>query len=215
MKRRIQWEDVDKKLPTAWLEECVSHLRGGGIAILPTETGYMMAVDGLNEVALDFLYETKGRPEGRATHLAVSSLEAANRVSKLGERGMLWFEKFSPGPLTVISKAKSIVPAQILGPEGTIGVRFPDHEGTLAILDRLDSSLTATSANYAGAPHELKLERILEQFPESTWKQWFILQHDSRKYTMPSTMVLDGHTDFQLLRKGPISRSQLMKALKD
>ena len=215
MNQCIQWEETGTSLPQDWLSSCVAHLKYGGIAILPTETGYMMAVDGLNEEALDFLYETKGRPEGRATHFAVHSIEVAASVAHLGEQGARWMRTFSPGPLSVISAASDIVPRQILGPNETIGVRIPDHEGTLQVLGALKSPLTATSANYAGAPHEVELDLILQQFPEGVPKNWFILKHDSRKYGIPSTMVLDQGDKFKVLREGPISELRLADALKD
>ena len=215
MNQCIQWEETGKSLPQDWLSSCVAHLKYGGVAILPTETGYMMAVDGLNEEALEFLYETKGRPEGRATHLAVHSIELAASVAHLGVQGSRWMRAFSPGPLSVISAASDIVPRQILGPNETIGVRIPDHAGTLQILGAMKSPLTATSANYAGAPHEIELDLILQQFPEEVRKSWFILKHDNRKYGIPSTMVIDEGDTFRVLREGPIPESKLVDVLKD
>ena len=60
-------------------------------------------------------------------------------------------EQCWPGPLTLIFKAKSGVPAFLLSAEGTIAVRIPKHAGLLDVLTHFDA-LFSTSANKSGAP---------------------------------------------------------------
>ena len=47
----------------------------GGLAVLPTETGYMLAADAISEAAIDAVYTAKGRPQAKPIHVAVTSLE--------------------------------------------------------------------------------------------------------------------------------------------
>jgi L-threonylcarbamoyladenylate synthase len=196
-----------------WLGACVEHLREGGIAILPTETGYMMAVHGLNKGALDHLYVSKGRPSGRATHLAVDSVERGQEVISLSLTGETLLKRFSPGPLTVIGSAMGHVPKEILGQHESLGIRIPDHPLTLEVLRRFGAPLTATSANMAGQVHEVELERILEQFSPDAVEKWFLLEDDHRAYEIPSTMILQEGESFKVLREGSISEEELHKAL--
>jgi len=173
----------------------------------------MMAVHGLNQGALDHLYVSKGRPSGRATHLAVHSVERGREVISLSVAGELLLERFSPGPLTVIGPAKAHVPKEILGPGESLGIRVPDHPMTLEVLRRLGAPLTATSANMAGQVHEVKLELILEQFDPDTVEKWFLLEDDLRPYEIPSTMILQEGQSFKVLREGPIREEELRKVL--
>src|SRR6201999_4405615 len=49
------------------------------------------------------------------------------------------FEKLinicSPGPVTLILKAKASVPWGVKSPEGNVAVRVPDHQGLLRLLE--------------------------------------------------------------------------------
>jgi len=173
----------------------------------------MMAVHGLNSDALEHLYHSKGRPSGRATHLAVDSVGRGQEVISLSMAGELFLKRFSPGPITVIGPAKDHVPKEILGPGESLGIRIPDHPLTLEVLRRLSAPLTATSANMADQVHEVKLERILEQFGPETVEKWFLLEDDLRAYEIPSTMILQEGKSFKVLREGPIREEELLKVL--
>ena len=59
--------------------------------------------------------------------------------------------RYWPGPLTILFKAKSNVPDWMIGSQGTIGLRVPNHEGLQKILDRVDGIFT-TSANISDQP---------------------------------------------------------------
>ncbi len=54
---------------------CVAHLKAGGLAVLPTETGYMLAADATSAAAIDAVYAAKGRPPAKPIHVAVASLD--------------------------------------------------------------------------------------------------------------------------------------------
>ena len=214
--RVLNWEDRDSDWAKEWYAQCIEHLRNDGLAILPTETGYMLAANGLSEVALEALYIAKGRPSGQATHLAVSHLEEAKKIVRLGTVGERLLSRWSPGPVTVIGDALDGIPRRILGPEDSLGVRIPDHPGTLKLLKALACPLTTTSANLAGATHERTMRGILSQFPETVSREWFLLVDDARKYENPSTM-LKVHTDdsWTVIREGAISTREIQRALTD
>ena len=58
-------------------------------------------------------------------------------------------------------------------------------------------------------PHEIRMESILAQFPESVVRDLWVLQDDSRSFDIPSTMVLETETDYRILREGPVDWGQL------
>ncbi len=59
--------------------------------------------------------------------------------------------RYWPGPLTIIFKAKSNLPDWMIGSQGTIALRIPKHEGLQKILQHFDGIFT-TSANVSDHP---------------------------------------------------------------
>ncbi len=56
---------------------------------------------------------------------------------------------FLPGPVTVVCEKRDAVPDALTGGRERVGVRVPDHEVALALLERV-APVTATSANVSG-----------------------------------------------------------------
>jgi L-threonylcarbamoyladenylate synthase len=56
-----------------------------------------------------------------------------------------------PGPVTIIFKARVSLPTYMKGPDGTIALRVPKHEGLLELLKHFPG-LFSTSANLHGKP---------------------------------------------------------------
>ena len=208
MKRNQLWNAHTPECEL-WLKQCANHLVDGGLALLPTETGYMFAANGIDELSLETLYLAKGRPSGQATHLAVDSTEMGRHVVDLREETWKILDSFGAGPLTLIGRARECVPERIHGPNHSLGIRQPDHPGTAQILRYAGIPLTATSANRAGMPHEIRMESILAQFPESVVRDLWVLQDDSRSFDIPSTMVLETESGYRVLREGPVDWEQL------
>ena len=125
-------------------------LRRDGLIVYPTETVYGLGADALSEDAVLKVYEAKNRPLSRPISIAVSDMDMLGAVAVLDEAARAFIERFLPGPVTVVLPAKSCLPAILTGGTGLVGIRWPDHEIALAIIARLDSPITATSANVSG-----------------------------------------------------------------
>ena len=122
-------------------------LQRDGLVVYPTETVYGLGADALSEDAVMRVYEAKNRPVGKPISVAVSDMEMLAAVAVVDDVARAFIERFLPGPVTVILPAKSCLPAVLTGGTGLIGVRWPDNELAIAIIARLDSPITATSAN--------------------------------------------------------------------
>lgn len=125
----------------------VKVLQRDGIIVYPTETVYGLGADALSEDAVIRVYEAKNRPLAKPISIAVSDMEMLCAVAFVDDAARAFIERFLPGPVTVILPAKSCLPAILTGGTGLIGIRWPDHEIALAIIRRLDTPITATSAN--------------------------------------------------------------------
>lgn len=139
-------------------------LRGGGVAVLPTDTVYGLAAAPMSEAAVTRLFALKDRPRTRALPIMVSTRD---QVAALGavftdaaER--LLASGLMPGALTlVLGVNAAAAPAWLEGRE-EIAVRLPDHALMLAVL-RLTGPLLVTSANAHGLATPESLNDVLRQ----------------------------------------------------
>ncbi len=129
------------------IDMAVRVLSRDGLVVYPTETVYGLGADALSEDAVMRVYEAKNRPVSKPISVAVSDMEMLDAVAVVDDAARTFIERFLPGPVTVVIPAKSCLPEILTGGTGLIGVRWPDHEIALAIISRLDTPITSTSAN--------------------------------------------------------------------
>jgi L-threonylcarbamoyladenylate synthase len=133
------------------IEKAVKALMTDGLVVYPTETIYGLGGDAFSEDAILKVYEAKNRPLSMPLSIAVSDLDMMAAVTQIGPREEEFINKFLPGPVTVIVKARSYLPAMLTVGTGMIGVRYPAHPVAIDLISRFDSPVTATSANQSGA----------------------------------------------------------------
>ncbi len=122
-----------------------------GLVVYPTETIYGLGGDAFSEDAILKVYEAKNRPLSMPLSIAVSDLDMMAAVTQIGPREEEFINTFLPGPITVVVKARSYLPAMLTVGTGMIGVRYPAHPVAIDLISRFDSPVTATSANQSGA----------------------------------------------------------------
>ena len=197
------------------LQRICAHLQDGGLAILPTETGYLLGADGSSEEAIEMLYRVKGRHETHAVSLAVPDVKSAHRVGIITPSTDAILSRWTPGPVTVVVPAQPSTLSQIVADDGTIGIRIPDHLATLQILQTLGFPVTATSANRSGKPALSTLEEVGRQLSPFIDGDWLGVRWDERKYSQPSTVVRVLDEELEILREGPISAADLQSVITD
>jgi L-threonylcarbamoyladenylate synthase len=133
------------------LDEAAAALRGGGLVVFPTETVYGLAADALDPDAVAAAFDAKRRPREKPLSFAFPDDEAALEYVEVNETERAFMAEFLPGPVTVVAEKTDEVPDVLTGGRDRVGVRVPDHEVALALLERV-APLTATSANVSGEP---------------------------------------------------------------
>jgi len=119
---------------------------------IPTDTVYGLAVDPFRPGAADRVFAAKGRPRDRHLPVLVSGLDQALTLADTLPYGArILMERFWPGPLTVVVRARPGLAADLGGDDGTIGVRCPAHPVARALC-AVAGPLAATSANLHGEP---------------------------------------------------------------
>jgi L-threonylcarbamoyladenylate synthase len=137
------------------IEKAVKALITDGLVVYPTETVYGLGADALSDDAILKVYEAKNRSLSMPLSIAVSDFDMMAAVTQIGPWEEEFINKFLPGPVTVIVKARSYLPPMLTVGTGMIGVRYPAHPVAIELISRFDSPITATSANQSGAKDPL------------------------------------------------------------
>ncbi|NQR11322.1 threonylcarbamoyl-AMP synthase [Streptococcus suis] len=184
-------------------------LENGGAVILPTETVYGLFAQALNEDAVNRVYQLKQRPRGKAMNLNVSNL---NDIYFFSQNTPFFLEKlynrFMPGPLTIILKANENVPFWVNSGLDTVGFRLPNHEQTLRLISET-GPLIGPSANISGNESGKKFSDIQAQFSVDLPG----IEDDQALTGIDSTILDLSGQKARILRQGAISREEIQKAI--
>ena len=141
------------------LDEAAEAIERGELVVYPTETVYGLGADALDPDAIDRVFEAKRRSRDDPLSLAVPDVDAAMDLVRADERVRAFADAFLPGPVTVVCEKTPTVPDELTGGRDRVGVRVPDHEVALALLERV-APITATSANVSGRPSATRVEDL-------------------------------------------------------
>jgi len=136
-------------MTTDTLDRAADALTAGDLVVYPTETVYGLGADALDAEAVERVFETKGRDRSKPVSLAVPDAEAALEYTHSTARERRFMHEFLPGPVTVVVERGEAVPDVLTAGSDRVGVRVPDHDRALALLERF-APITATSANVSG-----------------------------------------------------------------
>jgi len=186
-------------------------LRDGDLVVYPTETFYALGADPFSEAALARLFELKGREPGKAVALiAADTASAFSLACEIPAGARRLADAFWPGPLTLVVRARAGLPADLIGPDGGIGVRVSPHPTARALASGLGHPVTATSANLSGHPAAVTLAEVRAAFGE---KVKVYLDGGTLAGGAPSTLVGFDSAGFQMIRAGAISEREIAAAL--
>jgi L-threonylcarbamoyladenylate synthase len=176
----------------------------GGVVGFPTDTVYGMGCRAGSLAAIQRLYEIKSRPGHQPLILMAASVAEMGAFSQWVPAAEALSQRFWPGPLTLILKAKAA--GEVLRGGGTVGVRIPANEAALELL-RWSGPLATTSANRHGHHPLLDAAAAVCDLPGLSGA----LANGSgeREATVPSSILdLTGEKPV-LLRQGGLSAREL------
>jgi len=196
------------------LREALRLLLAGEVVAIPTETVYGLAADAANPVAAAKIFALKGRPadhplivhiagEDTLHHWAEDIPQGAHRLA----------QRFWPGPLTMILRKSSRIPAIVTGGQDTVGIRAPSHPVAQAILEEFarmgSGALAAPSANKFGHVSPTTVEHVLQEFGAGLP----FVDGGPCTVGIESTIVDLSREHPVLLRPGAITREELAQVL--
>jgi L-threonylcarbamoyladenylate synthase len=208
----IQLRGTSRLVSLADAGDIADRLRRGSLAVLPTETGYMLAAMATSLTAVDRAFAVKRRNASNVMHVACASLRMAGEAGVLTPRALRLLGELTPGPVTVIVEKTPLLPDRLVTLNGTVGIRVPDHPATLQVIGAVGVPLTATSLNASGTePAALKdLDLGLLNWPEQE-TICVIEDDDAIVHKTPSTLVRVLGEKVEILRNGPVPEWEIQR----
>ena len=195
------------------LMEAAALLQAGRLVAVPTETVYGLAGNGLDEKAVEQIYEVKGRPQVKPLSLMVPDAGAMERCCReVPAQAHALAARFWPGPLTIVLRSRELVPAIVRAGGETVGLRCPDHPMTLELLRLAGIPFAAPSANPSGAPSPKTAEEVRTYFDG---KIAAIVDGGPCGLGKESTILDMSQKPFRILRQGALPAEEIADALVD
>jgi L-threonylcarbamoyladenylate synthase len=206
--KTIKLKDPDEAAAVA-----VEFLVAGGIAVMPMDTSYGLAVDATNQTAVDELFDLKGRDRQQSISVVVRDREHAGQIGRFSQPAARLWDVFMPGSLTLVvpylTGAK--LARGVTAGGQTIGLRQPKHDLSQLVAERFGKPYTATSANRAGQPPAYAAAEFLDQLPDGLAPHLLI---DGGELPLgKSSTVVSVVRDVEILRDGAIPAELIQEAL--
>lgn len=182
------------------VDAAVEAIRGGRLAIVPTDTVYGLATSPYSEAPVRRLYRAKGRDDLQPTALVAADLDLLFEcLPELRGRAGTIARALLPGAFTLVlpNPARRFRWLTGSSPE-MIGVRVPELVGPGGEVLARVGVMVATSANLPGAPDP----RTLDEVPEELRAVAAALVDGGELAGVPSTVIDFTGPEAVVLREG-------------
>lgn len=194
--------------------EAAQKLNDGFLVAFPTETVYGLGADAINQEAVSRIFEIKNRPKN---HPLIVHLASINQLTDWATDIPKYVNKlastFWPGPMTLILKRNKIAQDFVTGGQETIGLRIPNHEIALTLLEEFQKigsgAIAAPSANKFGKVSPTSFEHVRKEIGKDLTQNDQILDGGDSLVGIEST-IIDCTNDLpKVLRPGAITSKMI------
>ena len=199
MGKVLYWKNID---------EAAALLRNGEIVCFPTETVYGMGALATNEDSFEKLVAIKRRPSDKPFTLMCSSIGEAVRYCEVDVRSIAVMKAFLPGEITLLMPARKNLPPWITLGTPFIGIRVPNSEDVLNLIEKVGSPLLVPSANRSGEPTSTTFEETYAVFKDEVSA---IVKGNCSSKQASTIVKLDPVFGISLVREGPIGFDEIKK----
>ena len=163
-------------------------MAAGGIILYPTDTIWGIGCDATNEKAVQRVYELKRRTDNKAMLVLMDSEAKLDRyVSDVPD--IAWdLISVSDKPLTIIYSSAKNLATNLLGADGSVGIRITNEEFSKKLCERFRKPLVSTSANVSGEPSPANFSEVSEVIKEGV-DYILIYGHFIRSKAAPSGII--------------------------
>ena len=185
--------DIDKNKNILLAAELIIN---GNLIIYSTDTLYGFGVDASNTNAIKKLNQIKGRSQ--AYSIIVSSFEMLKKYANVDNVIENELKKIFPGAYTaILEKTNSNLSNLVTNNLSTVGIRIPDFDPILKIVDKINKPIITTSVNFHGESSLNQLKKIQSKFPDINIFTDFV-----ERESKGSTIINFAVKPFNILRQG-------------
>lgn len=193
------------------LREIAQAIKSGKVVIFPTDTVYGIGANAYDSKAVNKVYKIKGQPKDKPMSLHIPNLHmlvsVVEEMPPLAEELM---EKFWPGPLTIIFKAKKDIPSVVRAGKAKVGIRYPDCRILQLILEEADVPLAGTIASVA---NRLATTAEADSVKKLSEKVDLVIDAGPTRIGIESTVIDVTQEPIVVYKEGAIKASDIRKVL--
>ncbi len=127
------------------------------------------------------------------------------KIAYLDNLALRLARRFWPGALTLVLPLKNNISKYVTAGRNKIGIRVPNHEVALRIIEESGGIVTGTSANISGHPPP----RNVKEIEEDILNQVDIVVDSGEGLGTPSTVIDLTVQPPRIIREGAIRREEL------
>jgi L-threonylcarbamoyladenylate synthase len=185
------------------ISEAVRILNNGGIIIFPTDTAFGIGCRIDNKKAIEKLFKLRKRPQNQPAPVLVANLEMAKEYVKeiTDEVITKLINPYWPGALTIVFDCIiSKVPELVRGGGNTVGLRMPNNNLVLALINRAGGPILGPSANFHGEKTPFSIKDLN---PELVKLADYVLDGECL-FNNASTVIDVTQNPWKILRQGEL-----------
>lgn len=179
----------------------VEILRKGGVILYPTDTIWGIGCDARNSEAVRRVFAIKHRAEAKSLITLVSDLAMLEKVVEEVPEVVYDLLAVNVEPLTIVYDKGINVAPELLGEDGSIGVRLTAEEFSAGLCRRANMPIVSTSANISGCPTPLDFQSISEEIKRSVDYVCTSRREEGASRKASTVMKISGNGVFKILRK--------------
>jgi L-threonylcarbamoyladenylate synthase len=179
--------------------------------VFPTETVYGLGALADSCFGPHELFEVKVRPASLPIPLLVETEDALDTYGvDVPAYAHDLAKAFWPGAVTLVVKASEAVPKDFRAPDGTIGLRSPNHEVVMELIQASGGPLFTTSANTHGNPAPGSFSEVE---PRILSHADIALDGGETEHQQASTVVVCTGPQPVIARHGAVAEEAIMAAV--
>ncbi len=139
-------------------------MEAGGVVIYPTDSVYAFGASIKSAKAIERLKELTGKNLDELS-IVCSSISQVAEYCRIDNTEFKILKRNLPGAITFILRSTQRIPEKAIGKRKSIGVRIPDNDITIALIERLGAPIVSASVK-SGDEQEYTTD------PELIHDQW-------------------------------------------
>jgi len=183
------------------LTKALEVLRSGGVILYPTDTIWGIGCDATNAEAVRRIYKIKQREDSKSMLVLLENPNLLNSyIVEVPEIAWQLIE-VADKPMTIIYPEAKNLAANLIAPDGSIGIRITNDKFTEELIRRFRKPIVSTSANISGQLAPQNFSEISSEIKNAVDYIVEYRQDDLEKATPSSILKVGIGGQIEIIRK--------------